>query len=189
MRSLSDPQSRMQVSPIAPARKRRLVMKTKKSNQSPVELNRYIVQGSVCFADGSPVAGMTIGAFDKDLRFEKPLGQFSTTDKRGSYQIEYSSNQFCNPEKGSADLVVKAFSDKDSVLAISPVMFNAPASAEINLNITAEKVRPPSRFEKIAFELKPLLQGSKVKVEDLEEEWEEGEEEGTEDEEWEEEEW
>jgi len=51
-------------------------MKSKKSNQPSEEPKRYMVKGSVCFADGSPAAGMTIRAFDRDLRSEKPLGEF-----------------------------------------------------------------------------------------------------------------
>jgi len=143
-------------------------MKSIKSDQSPEGPKEYKVKGTVYLADGSPAAGMTIRAFDRDLRSEEPLGQ-SPTDKKGFYQIQYSSNQFRNREKGSVDLVVKAFSDKDAVLAVSPVLFNAPASADIDLTIKAETVRPPSLFEKIGSELKPLLEGSKVKVNELEE--------------------
>lgn len=133
------------------------------SNDGP---KGYLVKGTVRLADDSPVKEIKVVAFDRDLRSEQLLGQ-SQTDKQGFYQIGYSPRQFRKAEKGSADLVVKAFAADDSLLAVSPVLFNAPLVAEINLTISAEIFQPPSLFEKIEKALEPLLED--LKVEELEE--------------------
>src|SRR5262245_6436300 len=91
----------------------------------------YAVNGTVRFADGSPATKLKVSAFDRDLRNEQELGQ-SQTDGEGFYEIRYSSRQFLKAEKGSADLVVKVFATDGSLLASSPVMFNAPPLAEVD---------------------------------------------------------
>lgn len=126
----------------------------------------YAVKGVVRFLDGFPSVGVTVSAFDRDLRTEQALGQ-SETDGRGGYQIEYSERQLRKAEKGSADLVVKAFAADGSLLAASPVLFNAPPSAEVDITIPAETRQPPSLFEKIEQALKPLLKS--LTVQELEE--------------------
>ena len=75
--------------------------------------------------------------------------------------------KFLKAEKGSADLVVKVFAADGSLLAASPVLFNAPPSAEVDITIPAEVRQPPSLFEKIGQALEPLL--GRLKVEELEE--------------------
>ena len=81
-----------------------------------------------------------MSAFDRDLRSEQLLGR-TQTDAKGFYAIQYSAAKFQKREKGSADLVVKAFAANGSLLAASPVLFNAPPSAVIDVTISAE-VRP-----------------------------------------------
>jgi peptidoglycan hydrolase-like protein with peptidoglycan-binding domain len=116
----------------------------------------FIVRGTIRQADGSPLVGAIARAFDLDLRSEQLLGQ-TQTDNQGFYQIQYSSHQFNKQEKGNADLVVKALKTDDSLLAASPIWFNAPAIAEVNLTIPANVQRPPSLFEKVSRALAPLL--------------------------------
>jgi hypothetical protein len=118
----------------------------------------FIVQGTIRQADGSKFVGVTVLAFDRDLRREELLGQ-TQTDKEGFYQIQYSPLQFRKQEKGNADLVVKALNPNNLTLATSPILFNAPPIAEIDLTIPAEIQQPPSLFEKIAQVLEPLLEG------------------------------
>ena len=124
------------------------------------------VKGTVQLSDGFPAAGVKVSAFDRDLRSEQALGQ-SQTDNQGFYQIQYFARQFRKREKGSADLVVKAFAADGSLLAASPVLFNAPPSAEVDVTIPAEVLQPPTLFEKIGQALAPLLED--LKVEELEE--------------------
>src|SRR4029079_15893466 len=82
--------------------------------------------------DDSPVEGVRVLAIDRDLRSEQELGT-NQTDNQGLYEIRYSSGQFLKAEKDSADLVVKAFAADGSLLAASPVQFNAPSSAEVDI--------------------------------------------------------
>src|SRR5262245_61717422 len=108
----------------------------------------YEVKGAVRLADGSPAVAIQVSAFDRDLRAEQLLGQ-STTGRDGSYRIQYSGDAFAKAEAGGADLVVKAFAADGSLLASSPVLFNAKPSAEIDLAIPAEALLPPTLFEKV----------------------------------------
>ncbi len=124
------------------------------------------VKGTVRLGDGSPVVGVKVVAFDRDLRSEQVLGE-SQTYKDGSYQIRYSPRQFRKSEKSSADLVIKAFSPNGSLLVASPILFNAPPIVEVNLTVPAEKQCPLTLFERIGQELKPLLEA--LRVEELEE--------------------
>ncbi|MHC1764914.1 MAG: hypothetical protein AB9869_11530 [Verrucomicrobiia bacterium] len=101
------------------------------------EKPEFVVKGTVRLSDESPVVGFKVSAFDRDIRTEQELGQ-SKTDKQGLYQIGYSARQFLKADKGSADLVVKAFADDGSLLAASTVLFNAPTVAEVNLKVPAE---------------------------------------------------
>jgi hypothetical protein len=118
----------------------------------------YEVKGSVRLADGSPATGLSISAADRDLRSEQPLGQ-AITGQDGAYYLQYDAAAYAGEESISADLVVKAHGADGSVLAASPVLFNAPPSAVVDLTIPAEALQPPSRFEVIGRALQPLLDG------------------------------
>ncbi|CAN5882390.1 hypothetical protein BH18ACI4_BH18ACI4_00610 [soil metagenome] len=124
------------------------------------------VKGTVHLSDGFPAAAVMVSAFDRDLRSEQALGQ-SQTNSRGFYQIPYFARQFRQREKGSADLVVKAFAADGSLLVASSVLFNAPPHAEVDLTIPVEALQPPTLFEKIGHALAPLL--GDLKMEELEE--------------------
>jgi hypothetical protein len=126
----------------------------------------FIVKGQVHQADGNPADGVLISAFDVDLCNQQLLGQ-TQTDRKGFYQIHYSAEQFSKREKGKADLVVKVLSTNDVVLVASPISFNSPALAEIDLTIPAKVLRPLPLFDKIRRELAPLL--ANLRAEDLEE--------------------
>ncbi|MBE8989894.1 neuraminidase-like domain-containing protein [Nostoc sp. LEGE 12450] len=126
----------------------------------------FVVKGIIRLADSFPARAVMVSAFDRDLRNEQLLGQ-TQTDNKGFYQIQYSASQFRRQEKGSADLVVKAFAANGLLLAASPVLFNAPAVAEIDLTIPFEVQQPATLFEKITQTLEPLVEG--LHVEELEE--------------------
>ena len=120
-----------------------------------------VVKGAVRMFDGSAAAGLVVSAFDRGLRSEQALGQ-SQTDDRGFYQIRYSQEQFHRAEKGNADLVVRVFSVEGALLAAAPVLFNAPAVAQVDLTIPAEEAAPVSLFEQIDQGVTPRLEGLKV---------------------------
>jgi hypothetical protein len=123
--------------------------------------DEFRVSGMVRDADGKPIPRVTVRAFDRDLRHEQLLGE-AHTDTQGKYLINYSEEQFRKREKGSADLVVKAFAVDGSPLVASAVLFNAPPHAEVDLTIPGEVWQPPTLFEKIRLELEPLLEGLKA---------------------------
>ncbi len=139
---------------------------SKKQNSAPVQyrLNiqlpakQFAVWGVVKDTYDKPLANMLVRAFDQDLRREETLGM-ARSDAQGRYQIGYSPAQFTRAEKGSADLVVRVMGpDGKTELAKSDTLFNAPAHAEINLTISADKLRLDSEWERYHHELAPLLE-------------------------------
>jgi hypothetical protein len=127
--------------------------------------NSFIVKGRVHGLDSSRLPNVTIQAFDRDLRSEEKLGEVQINN--GHYEIRYAAEQFLSAEKDSADLVVKALAANGSLLVASPVVFNAPPLAEIDLTIPADALQPATLFGKIGQSLEPPLKG--LKIEELEE--------------------
>src|SRR5690606_28623526 len=62
---------------------------------------------------------------------------------------------------------VKAIDADGSVLVASPILFNAPATATIDLAIPLDRKVPPSLFERIDAAVRPLL--GNVAIGELEE--------------------
>src|SRR5918911_828210 len=86
--------------------------------------NKFIVLGQVLQANGAPMQGLTVKAFDKDLRSEEFIKQDSTR-AAGEYSIFYRAADFATAEKGRADLFVKVDGSDGTLLSTSPVIFNA----------------------------------------------------------------
>jgi hypothetical protein len=124
--------------------------------------NPLIVRGQVHMADESPLVGASVRAYDKDLRSEKRMGEPTITGPYGNFEIAYSAKQFQRGEKGSADLFIEVVAADGLSPVRSPVLFNAPPIAEVNLIIPAEVLQPPTLFEKIGRTLEPLLDGMKI---------------------------
>ena len=116
----------------------------------------FIVRGQVRWTDGKPFTAAAIQAVDRDLRGEQAIGQ-TTTDSDGLYQISYTSAQFSRAEKASADLVVRVMSSTGIVVTASPILFNAPPEAIINLVVDQATPGMLSEYERIIAELAPLL--------------------------------
>jgi len=129
----------------------------------------YVVRGKVQLADGFPAAGFRVVAFDRDLRHEQLL-ESALTAHDGNYEIRYSPAQVRKAEKGSADLVIKVLGEGDAVLAVSPITFNAPPQARIDLTIPPSAVLPPALFDRIAVSIGPVLDG--IRIVELEEDGE-----------------
>src|SRR5262249_33974597 len=115
----------------------------------------FVVRGQV-LANGSPVGGIRIRAFDKDLRRERPLGE-TTTNEDGRYEIRYSTEHFPQANGRHGNLLVRAFNAAGVELSASGVMFNAPATASIDLVITRTEDLLPSEYERLLSALTPLL--------------------------------
>lgn len=105
-----------------------MILSIPRCNGHPVSENHsFTVTGTVRLIDGDSAIETTVFAFDRDLRSEKELGKCQA-NKLDFYEIQYYPRQFIQHEKGSADLVVKAFAKNGKLLAASPVLFNAPPS-------------------------------------------------------------
>ncbi|HVF24172.1 MAG TPA: hypothetical protein VM941_13880, partial [Pyrinomonadaceae bacterium] len=124
------------------------------------------VHGTIRMADGFPAGGFAVSAFDRDLRRERELGK-AQTDAQGFYRIGYTLDQIRELETGGADLMVKVFSQNGAMLASSPILFNAPLRAELNLTVPKDALPPTPLFEKIERALKPLL--GELTIEQLDE--------------------
>ncbi|OSC40531.1 neuraminidase-like domain-containing protein [Mycobacterium decipiens] len=122
---------------------------------------QLVVQGRVVANDGDAAPGVTVRAFDKDMRSETLLGS-ARTDRLGRYEIRYDPTQFRRADKDSADLIVRAVAPRDggqpdAVLAASEVHFNAGPAATIDLHIDRTAHRP-SEFEHHVQAVTPLLE-------------------------------
>jgi len=121
----------------------------------PTHPPERLVHGRVRDACGHPVPGAVVTAFDKALRHEQELGR-TETDAHGLYRLSYSVAQIHSIGNGRANLIVRAFCG-DQLIAVSPVMFDAPRVAVINLNPGDSPYPGPSEFEKIAEAISPVL--------------------------------
>src|SRR5215831_3335683 len=92
----------------------------------------FSIQGQIRQADGSPLVGATVRAFDQDMRHEETLGE-TVTDGTGQYEIKYTTPSFQTAEKYRADLVVRVFDSAATQLVSSSVIFNAPVEVTIDL--------------------------------------------------------
>jgi len=107
--------------------------------QADVEL--LTVSGQVTDTSGVPASGLVARAYDRDLRRCEPLGREALTGEDGSYLITYSRDEFVRADqKSNADLVVRVYPPgveqiSETMLAESDTLFNAPAVAEVNLQV------------------------------------------------------
>lgn len=125
-----------------------------------------VVHGRVHMANGGPLAGSEVRAYVHDLRRPRLLGA-ARLGADGSYTIQYAAKDVRAAGKDSADLVVSLFGPGDTLLVSSPVLFNAPPSAEIDITVPATAARPARLFAAIGLALKPLI--GKLKIAELEE--------------------
>ncbi len=124
----------------------------------------YRVRGQLRDADGKPLRGQRIEVVDRDLRSEQPLGEKTTSDSRGLFCIEYTAREFRRAEKGSADLVVRAYDprrERGEPIAESKTVFNAGRVEVVDLMVGGGTWAGPSEFERVQEAVRPLLRGIK----------------------------
>ncbi len=124
------------------------------------------VQGTVVYTDFFPASGINVSAYRKGLRTEHILGE-AVTAQNGSYNIRYETDNSSGTPDHPLHLVVKAYDDEGILLAESPVCFNPPVNAWLNLILTKERVRVMSEYERLGRAISPLLEG--LTIEELEE--------------------
>jgi hypothetical protein len=112
----------------------------------------YRVRGQLRNADGRPLRGQRIEVVDRDLRSEQPLGEKTTSDSRGLFCVEYRAGEFRRAEKGSADLVVRAYEprrERGEPIAESKTVFNAGRVEVVDLMVGGGTWAGPSEFERV----------------------------------------
>ena len=98
----------------------------------------YRVSGRIVAVDGTPAVGVTVCAFDKDLRSEEELGKENgpyRTNSKGYYEITYTPAEFRRAEKQSADLVVRVYDPQGNILKASEIHFNAQPEETVDLTV------------------------------------------------------
>ena len=117
------------------------------------------VYGIVRNEFGEPLDGVTVQAFDRDMRSEQLLGSVLT--KAGNYEIRYLRSQFLKAEKDSADLVVKVLDDAGKEeLHKTPIQYNVPNEIEVNVVLQGGEYKGPSEFDVLTETFTPLLEGT-----------------------------
>jgi hypothetical protein len=117
----------------------------------------FTVTGRVFHQYGTSLIGLTVQAFDKDLRREERLGEAVTQPEEGEYTIHYTKDKFTRAEKKRADLIVRAYSPEGGLLAESPIHFNAENYEWIELQVEPQEQAPLSDYERLLAEITPLL--------------------------------
>lgn len=121
---------------------------------------RRVVQGTITLADGTPVPGLRVTAFDRDFRSEQLLGK-TRTNAEGHYRITYSALAALRAEKATADLGLKIHSADGKTLlhasGSSELVMNAPAEARLDRVVDLPPGALPNAFDQLVAALQPLI--------------------------------
>jgi hypothetical protein len=115
----------------------------------------YAVSGTVTDANGLPLAKAKVLAFDCDLRASKEIGR-GHTDKNGAYRIAYKAARLLKGHT-AADLRVEVLGEAEEPLLSSPITFNAPRQAKIDLALGGPTHAQPSELSSLIGKVTPLL--------------------------------
>lgn len=107
-------------------------------------VQKHVVLGTVKYADGSPAAGLTVVAYDKDDSGTDMLGKPAVTSETGNFSIPYREADFrkTRRERGGADVIVCVYRDnsgKQELVFTSKKRNNAPAEFELEITVPAEQ--------------------------------------------------
>lgn len=124
--------------------------------------DNFQVFGTVVSSDGSTQAGLTVKAFDKQLRCETLLGT-QCTDQKGRYRVQYHLHQL-GTRKSEPDLVVRVYESIDSTnpLAFSPLILNALPVEEINLVLGEEAYTGRTEYTVVEEAITPVISDVEV---------------------------
>ncbi|MFM7550878.1 MAG: hypothetical protein ACKO8I_18855, partial [Cyanobacteriota bacterium] len=121
---------------------------------------KRVVQGTIALADGTPVPGLRVTAFDRDFRSEQLLGK-ARTNAEGHYRITYTALEALRAEKGSADLGLRVnTADGKTLLHASgsgELLMNAPAEARLDRVVDLPPGALPNAFDQLVAALQPLI--------------------------------
>lgn len=114
---------------------------TSRAQAKPVDAGqKYVVSGTVKYADSTPAVGLTVIAYDKDVSGKDILGQPVVTNESGTFAIPYSDADFrrTKEERGGADVIVCIYNAEKELLFTSKKQNNAPANYELNIKLPAQ---------------------------------------------------
>jgi len=144
-------------------------------DEPPTDDRIFTVQVQVLGVDQNPLAGVTVQAFDQDLRNRQRLGDSQATDRVGRCEIRYALAQSSLAEQGTADLVfdvsnreglplkiqkiLRLVSNERSSVDSPMIIFNAQPVEEVTLIAGEGEIREPSEYEQIFSKVTRLSQG------------------------------
>ena len=123
----------------------------------PAGTESYRVFGTVRDQFEIVMAGVTVKAVDKDIRGEQPLGNPTTTDASGAYQIAYSAKDFADTDLLAPDVVVRVFGKDGKLLKESEVFYNAPPELRVDIDFSGQVYPGPSEFELTQQTITPFI--------------------------------
>jgi hypothetical protein len=132
---------------------------------SPPTERDYRVYGFVRDALQKPLAGVSVKAFDKDIRAEQLLGMSATTDATGAYQVSYSQRDFAETDLLAADVVIRVFARDGQLLKESGPYYNAPRALRVDIDLSTAAYAGPSEFELTVAAVTPVT--GKLALSDL----------------------
>lgn len=118
----------------------------------------FVVKGHIRLKNQSPVPGVVVKAYVKDLRSEELLGE-TATDNQGVYEIKYPAKQFPRAEKKRTNLIVRVYAEEDVVLGQSDVIFNSQKAETIDLVVRKPAIPKLSEYELLVRVIAPVLDG------------------------------
>lgn len=126
------------------------------------------VSGMIYDAFNAPLTGVTVNAYDKDLRTEQLIGS-AISDAKGFYIITYDSSKFAQAENKSPDIFLRVFDASGLFMGESEVYFNTPNEFVLDFKIGNTPYEGLSEYDTLVNEITPLLQSQQVTMYDLKE--------------------
>ncbi len=117
--------------------------------------NTYVVHGEVRLHDGTPLSQGIVMVSVKELTRESKVG--AGRIDAGVYRVEF---EYAVPgeSKINPNILVHVFSLAGELLARSSIIFGAQPEQRIDIDISKDKQRAPSEFERMVRTIQPLLQ-------------------------------
>ena len=116
----------------------------------------FTILGQIRATDGQPLAKVTVRAYERGIGRENALGD-TVTDAAGNYQISIPPEKLVTLERERPHLMVRVYSERNTMLGTSEIIFNATSGRTIDLTVEPFEEALISTFETVTAKLKPLL--------------------------------
>lgn len=123
----------------------------------------YVVQGRVSHSGRTgdaeeSLAGLTVRAYDRDLRGYEELGT-ATTDESGQYRITFARPSFAADEQEEPDLELRVYNAIGTRLAVSGTRYNADQRARIDIELPEGVSVEPTEYARLRHDLTTVADG------------------------------